>query len=95
MSIKDYSEEAVKDIVDGCSGGVTWFYKTFFKRDIGCRFCCDEHDVAYYEGGTEKDRRIADKRFRECVWESKRHIWAWVFWAFARLFGWAFWKYPK
>jgi hypothetical protein len=29
--------------------------------------CCVEHDVAYWCGGSEEDRRAADRRFRACA----------------------------
>ncbi len=84
--------EALVDILDGCSGGVTWFYKTFLGRDIGCRYCCDEHDLAYEEGGSRRDRALADKRFRQCIRASGRPVRAWIFWLAVRLFGRTFWN---
>ena len=30
-------------------------------------FCCDEHDLAYEEGGTEADRKFADLKLKECI----------------------------
>lgn len=80
-----------EDIVNGCSGGVSWFYRTFLGRDIGCRYCCDEHDLAYDEGGSHKDRALADRRFRVCIKESGRPVRAWLFWAAVRLGGWMYW----
>ncbi len=29
--------------------------------------CCIEHDKAYWQGGTAKNRRTADQEFRHCV----------------------------
>ncbi len=29
--------------------------------------CCFEHDVAYWQGGTQKDRKRADKKLKACV----------------------------
>lgn len=92
MPPEDYSEEVLAEIMDGCSGGVTWFYNRFMGRDIGCRYCCDEHDVAYHEGGSWADRRLADRRFRQCVYDSGRKIRAWIFWAFVRLRGGRHWN---
>lgn len=66
-------------VSDGCSGGVTRFYRRFLGRDIGCRYCCDEHDLAYDEGGTAAGRALADSRFRECMRESGRPVRAWLF----------------
>jgi len=31
--------------------------------------CCFEHDKAYWQGGTEDDRKLADKRFKDCILE--------------------------
>lgn len=93
MGAADYSDEALSDIVNGCSGGVTWFYNRFMSRDIGCRYCCDEHDVAYHEGGSWADRRLADRRFRECMIDSGRPVRAWLFWAAVRLFAARFWNH--
>ena len=89
------SDEARNAAMDGCSGGVTWFYRTFLGRDIGCRYCCDEHDLAYEEGGSATDRRLADKRFRICVKESGRSVRAWIFWGAVRLFAAPFWNWKK
>lgn len=92
MPLDDYSADALVDILDGCSGGVTAFYTRFLGRDIGCRYCCDEHDVAYYEGGMWIDRKLADRRFRQCVYDSGRPIRAWLFWVAVRLFGSRYWN---
>ena len=85
------SPDALNDISNGCSGGVTWFYKTFLGRDIGCRYCCDEHDMAYEEGGDWQDRLHADNRFFRCIWESGRQVRATLFWCAVRMGGWLFW----
>jgi len=31
--------------------------------------CCFEHDIAYWQGGTEKERLEADIEFRKCIEE--------------------------
>lgn len=31
--------------------------------------CCIEHDIAYWQGGTEEDRRNADQRLKDCIQE--------------------------
>lgn len=87
------SPEALAAVSDGCSGGVTWFYRTWLGRDIGCRYCCDEHDVAYEEGGRREERREADRRFRECIRESGRPVRAVIFWCAVRLFGRRYWQH--
>ena len=42
---------------DGCS---SW-------PDGDYRDCCEAHDLAYFLGGTAKERRAADKRLYKCV----------------------------
>lgn len=80
-------------IVDGCSGGLSWLY-AFGGKTLSCEECCNRHDIDYTLGGSSKDRRLADKRLRECAaqgggWKTVR---AWIMWVFVRLFGWAFWE---
>lgn len=31
--------------------------------------CCFEHDIAYWQGGTEQERKAADEALRDCVRE--------------------------
>ena len=81
--------------IDGCSGGVSWFYRKFLRREVSFLYCCDEHDLAYEEGGSKDDRRLADRRFRECMKESGRPFKAWLFWVFVRAGGWLFWEREK
>lgn len=53
--------------------------------------CCDLHDLAYTEGGTEADRKKADKELRACMrstvagegWR-KRLTMRWVSWRYYR-----------
>ena len=100
MPANDYSPEALAEIMDGCSGGLSAFYKLMWRRDISCLYCCSEHDLAYYEGGSRADRKAADIRLRECAaaagkfegWRAPfRRVWrwlrAWIMYAAVRLFG--------
>lgn len=76
---------------DGCSGGISRIWRLAAGKRPTFEWCCDEHDLAYDEGGGPEDRRLADQRFRDCVAESG-HPWAARgMWAFVRLFGWMFW----
>ena len=77
---------------NGCSGGVSWIYGHVLRRDVPFLYCCDEHDLAYEEGGGWKDRWLADRRFRECIRESGRPARAWLFWIAVRLCGWLYWR---
>lgn len=65
---------------DGCS----WF------PDCDYRDCCEEHDLAYYFGGTSKERSQADKKLYKCVAAKKgfhHKIIAPVMWLGVRIFG--------
>ena len=75
---------------NGCSGGISRIYG-LLNRNVPFLFCCDEHDLAYEEGGIRTDRALADRRFRECVRESGRPVRAWLLFCAVRLFGWLFW----
>lgn len=99
-----YSPEALAEISDGCSGKLSWLHKKLFGREIACTYCCDEHDVAYYEGGSRHDRKRADRRLRSCVqragsfsgWRGPfRRVWrfclSWIMYAAVRLFGGRYW----
>jgi hypothetical protein len=102
--VNTYSPKAIADISDGCSGGLSWLHRKLFGREIACTYCCDEHDVAYFEGGTQEDRRRADQRLRLCVqqagqfggWRGPlRRAWrfalSWIMYAAVRLFGGRYW----
>ena len=45
---------------DGCSGGMSFIYKLIFRKPPPWEEDCKEHDVAYWKGGTSKQRRKAD-----------------------------------
>jgi hypothetical protein len=34
--------------------------------------CCFAHDIAYWRGGTEEERKVADQALRSCVFEKTR-----------------------
>jgi len=48
---------------DGCS---LFSDGTAADRTMWCE-CCLEHDMAYWQGGTKEQRRLADSRLRSCV----------------------------
>ena len=90
------SRLAELQIQDGCSGGLSKVHRLLFGKDVAFVYCCNEHDLAYEEGGTERDRRLADKRLRRCIADSGRwwrRIVAWVVWFAVRLFGKRHWRY--
>lgn len=37
-------------------------------RELWCN-CCFAHDIAYWQGGTQKERKQADEALRGCVFE--------------------------
>jgi hypothetical protein len=76
---------------NGCSGGVSKAWRIVTGKRPPFEWCCDEHDLAYDEGGTSADRRLADKRLRECVAWAGYPRFAWVVWLGARAGGWMFW----
>ena len=51
---------------DGCS---MFPDQSLINSDDWCR-CCFEHDIAYWQGGTEEERMAADLALRQCVLES-------------------------
>jgi hypothetical protein len=58
------SAQQIQDFTsDGCSlfpdGNVT-------NRTLWCD-CCFTHDIAYWRGGTEEERKQADQALRQCV----------------------------
>lgn len=60
---KAYSDlfDATLHGVNGCGGKGGWFRPVHW---FGCTPWCNRHDVAYFNGGTETDRHIADWRLR-------------------------------
>ncbi len=48
---------------DGCS---LYPDRAIFGPDDWC-VCCEEHDMAYWKGGTRRERQLADQRLKECV----------------------------
>ncbi|MBE9504993.1 MAG: DUF2183 domain-containing protein, partial [Proteobacteria bacterium] len=50
---------------DGCS---LFPDGTFKEKNLWCN-CCYNHDIAYWRGGTKKERKIADQALRDCVEE--------------------------
>lgn len=57
-NLRDFTSDGCSLFVDG----------NMRDRKLWCE-CCFAHDVAYWQGGSEKDRRTADRALRECVRE--------------------------
>ena len=76
---------------DGCSGPVSFFYEKILRRPFKLEYCCDEHDLAYDEGVTAKDKFVADYRFFICLWEAGGRTKAILFFLAVTIFGWPYW----
>jgi hypothetical protein len=86
---------------DGCSGGMSWFYRSVLRRVPVWEGCCDVHDRAYGPGGTSDQRATADRRLYDCVSATGHTATAAVMWLAVRLggtpffpFGWR-WGFEK
>ena len=64
-----------------------------FVPDLDVGFCCGAHDDAYADGGTERDRRQADRTFFYCILNEGRPLVASIYYFGVRLFGWLFFNY--
>jgi len=89
------SEEAFKEISDGCSGGISWFYRKFLHREAEYTFCCNLHDFAYEEGGTSSDRAFYDREFLACMVNAGSPKMGMLFYFVVRIFGVFFWNNKK
>lgn len=90
-----------KPYADGCSGGMSAFYRNVLGQVPVWENCCDTHDKAYERGGTSDQRMVADGKLRECVAASGHVVEAWVMWVAVRAggqpffpFGWR-WGYGR
>jgi hypothetical protein len=65
---------------DGCS----WWFD-------GCwRECCEIHDYEYCKGGTKEERKLSDKRLRDCVASKGHKVVAYIMYIGVRVFGMSF-----
>ncbi|MHB8846345.1 MAG: hypothetical protein ACYC7L_16545 [Nitrospirota bacterium] len=63
------SPAGAEDLKDFTSDGCSLFPDgTISDRDKWCE-CCLKHDIAYWRGGTEAERRRSDEELRACVLE--------------------------
>lgn len=86
---------------DGCSGGMSAFYRNVLGKPPAWEACCDSHDKVYERGGTSDQRMIADRILRQCVSASGHNLEAWTMWLAVRVggqpffpFGWR-WGYGR
>ena len=63
----------VSDLKDFTSDGCSLFPDgTIRDRAKWCQ-CCLLHDIAYWRGGTEEERKRADEVLRDCVFDRSKH----------------------
>ncbi len=60
---------AADDLKPFSSDGCSLFPDGTIKEKQKWCACCFEHDIAYWRGGTEADRKNADEELRKCVLE--------------------------
>ena len=90
LRYKDLTDEQKKVICNGCGGKGGWIKPPNFIFKASC----NHHDFKYWQGGTEKDREIADKEFykwmradiADAVWykQPHYHVWAYLYYLFVR-----------
>tara|TARA_B100000963_G_scaffold361561_2_gene397691 strand:- start:8605 stop:9036 length:432 start_codon:yes stop_codon:yes gene_type:complete len=59
--------ESKKELADFTSDGCSLFINGTFANPDLWEDCCTLHDMAYWRGGTEEERKQADLAFRSCV----------------------------
>lgn len=81
-------------VSDGCSGGMSWFWRKVLRSEPPWEGCCFTHDLAYRTGGTRKERSLADLAMLVCVATNGHPIWAFVMWVAVRVGGHPLWPTP-
>ena len=76
---------------DGCSGQQSKLWKMITGSGPAWEYCCDEHDLAYNQGGPLEWRAWADANLRKCMTRDGHPIDAWIYWIAVRLLGGAYW----
>lgn len=79
---------------NGCGGAgeISRFWRYVFGMPPPWEPCCDEHDLAYVQGGPAKWRAWADRLLRRCMIRRGYPVRAWLYWAAVRLFGGRHWR---
>jgi len=81
-------------IKDGCSGGMSRFWRWAFGKPPPWEGCCHDHDLLYASGGPRYLRRIADRRLYACVRAGGHPAWALSMFLAVRVFGGPAWPTP-
>jgi len=63
-------------VSDGCSGGMSFFFRLVTGRPPAWERCCYCHDRAYWRGGSADTRARADRRLFRCVLRTGHPEWA-------------------
>lgn len=92
-------------VTDGCSGGMSWFWKHVLHKKLPWERACVVHDKRYWIGGTREMRRKADCELMGHVAISGHPVWAVLMYIAVRIGGspwlpfpwrWGFgWKYGR
>jgi hypothetical protein len=61
--------------------------------DVNFRGCCDLHDLAYYVGGSLRDKWRADLGLAACIAERQGKVIGWLYFVGVTLFGWTPWHW--
>jgi hypothetical protein len=72
---------------DGCSGGMSAFYRNVLGKRPIWEACCDTHDKAYERGGTFTRKAIADALLRDCVVSTGHVVEGWIMWGAVQVAG--------
>ena len=89
---------------DGCSGGLSWYWRLLHRKAPPWEKLCVEHERAYHAGGTRAARCIADQDLFAAMIKRGHPWWGIAMYAAVRLGGhpllptswrWGYgWKYP-
>ena len=65
--------------------------------DGNFKSCCDLHDLAYYIGGSLRDKWRADRGLSRCIAERQGRALGWLYFAGVTAFGWLpiHWSYTR
>ena len=99
LRYRDLTPEQKSFICNGCGSKAGWVPVPEFIFHASC----NHHDLLYWIGNTEANRRSADKAFykymkidiAEAKWYKRPHymLWAWVYYKAVRTYGSAFFNY--
>ena len=59
--------EPKMELSEFASDGCSLFVDGTFEQPELWKECCVKHDIAYWRGGTEEERELADLAFKACV----------------------------